>query len=348
LQGKIYELNDPINIYALGSSFFMKSLRYLLIRSILFSVLRIGIRARKLRNILKSEGVSQLVICSGDFENLPAGYIASRMARVSFSLYYFDWYGMQWPSTIRRRLALWIEKRIINGASSIIVPNQSLQEEIELYYGVHPIVIHNPSSEDSFDQGPRKVWPTYADDIRIIYTGAIYHAQMDAFMNLCHALGELSETNLSLHVYSAQDSSKLDLDGPLENITFHPHVPPEKATEIQREADILFLPLAFTSRIQEVLKTSAPGKMGEYLVSGRPILVHAPEDSFICRYFNKYECGSVVSENSPSKLLLGIQRIVDDEGFRHRIVRNALGRANIDYHPGVARERFRKVISSNL
>jgi hypothetical protein len=45
----------------------------------------------------------------------------------------------------------------------------------------------------------------------------------------------------------------------------HPHIPQSRVAAILRQADVLFLPLAFRSPIQEVIRTSAPGKMGEYL-----------------------------------------------------------------------------------
>ena len=75
---------------------------------------------------------------------------------------------------------------------------------------------------------------------------------------------------------------------------------------IQRNADILFLPLAFNSPYPEIIKTSSPGEIGEYLAGKKPILVHAPSDSFISWYFRKYNCGCVVDDDDSEKLAAAI------------------------------------------
>lgn len=81
-------------------------------------------------------------------------------------------------------------------------------------------------------------------------------------------------------------------------------------------------------------------KTGEYLASGRPILVHAPAGSFLDWYFTRHECGVVVSERDPEVLAEAIRRIRDNVELRERIGRNARARALADFDLEPARKAF--------
>jgi glycosyltransferase involved in cell wall biosynthesis len=115
---------------------------------------------------------------------------------------------------------------------------------------------------------------------------------------------------------------------------------------VQQQADILFLGLAFDSPIPEVIRTSAPGKMGEYLGSGRPILVHAPPDSFLSWYFKKEEWGMVVDQKDATVLGRGIERLLEDGRLRKRLVQNALSCARRDFSLRKARNELLRVLQA--
>ena len=106
---------------------------------------------------------------------------------------------------------------------------------------------------------------------------------------------------------------------------------------IQRQAQVLFLPFAFHSPYPEVVRTSAPAKMAEYLAARRPILVHAPADSFVSHYFKRHGCGIVVDEPQPAAVAQALARILDDGALREQLSASAWQRACEDFHPDRAR-----------
>jgi glycosyltransferase involved in cell wall biosynthesis len=114
---------------------------------------------------------------------------------------------------------------------------------------------------------------------------------------------------------------------------------------IQREADILFLPLAFESPYEPVLiNTSSTSKLGEYLAARQPILVHAPKASFVSWYFRRNECGLVVDESDPAKLARGIEQILSDESLRQKLSENAWERAQTDFSVAAAQDAFDELL----
>jgi len=154
---------------------------------------------------------------------------------------------------------------------------------------------------------------------------------------------------INLHIYTAQSPNLLKKHGIYSSkVIYHSHISNHQIPDKLKKADILFLPLAFDSQIHKVIKTSAPGKTGEYLSAGKPILVHAPKDTFISWYFNKNNCGVVVVKKDPLALMEGIEQIATDKKLCQKISQNARSAAIRDFSVEKMRIRFRTFISSYI
>ena len=307
------------------------------------SWLQTFLRAWQISRIAKHEKARAIVACTGDLYDLPAGYLASWWAGIGYYVYLFDDYFYQWAAPLHRAFAQRWEPILMKGATGIIVPNEFLRDEYRRRYEIEPVVIHNPCEE--LDVGPEaeEAWPIHPKEVKIVYTGAVYHAHYDAFRNLLAAIEQVGRPEIKLHIFTAQRSADLEQENICGPVVYHHHLGLLRVIQVQRQADILFLPLAFNSPIPEVVKTSAPGKMGEYMASGRPILVHAPPDSFLSWYFKKYECGLVVDRNESMALVQAIRRMIEDEALRKHLIKNALACAKRDFDPEVARAGFLKL-----
>jgi glycosyltransferase involved in cell wall biosynthesis len=115
--------------------------------------------------------------------------------------------------------------------------------------------------------------------------------------------------------------------------------------EVQSRADILFLPLAFDSPYPlGLIRTSAPGKMPEYLSSGRPVLVHVPSDSFVAWYVRERNCGVLVDGNDVELLAVGLRQIITNPALRAEVVGNAQRAAAKDFSLEEAQQVFRNLL----
>ncbi|MBC8509362.1 MAG: glycosyltransferase [Chloroflexi bacterium] len=303
-------------------------------------------RTRSLLELLRREPARALIACTGELVDIPAAFLASRLMHIPFYAYVFDDYVYQWMGNYRR-FAQMIAPLIFKRAAGIITPNEFIGEEYRQRYGIMPTLVRNPCDANELDKEPCAPWPAEIDKIKIIYTGAIYHANYDCFRNLLSAMDVLPEYSLELHIFTAQTREELleqNIDG--EKVIIHSHVSYRETLEQQRKADILFLPLAFESPISEVIRTSAPGKLGEYLASGRPILAHVPADSFVADYCGKHRCASIAYQNNPTTLAQHIKDIITNEEFRSILIRNALSQAQIDFHPQHASEKLIQLLNA--
>lgn len=302
------------------------------------TLLQLYPRLKFVKRTLAQEKCRALLVCSGDLISLPVSYLVARRLRIPFYAYIFDDYVYQWDHFVARCFAKLVEPFIMKRTAGIIVPNEFLAEEYRSRYQIDCTVIYNPYHDSGVSEASPN-WPSHKNEIRIVYTGAIYSAHYDAFRNLMSALRQLDRPEVRLHVYTAQPREDLEREQITGVVEYHNHIEQSDVREVQRRADILFLPLAFDSPIPEAVRTAAPGKMGEYLASGRPILVHAPADSFLSWYFRERKCGVVVDTSDPLILKQAIERILDDSELRESVSRNARVCAH-DFSVKTAQTRF--------
>jgi glycosyltransferase involved in cell wall biosynthesis len=298
-------------------------------------------RARGIARIVRRERCGAVVACSGgDMLDIPAGWLGAWLARVPYYPYFFDrWSQQSMGSPERRRFAEWWERRIVAGSDAVIVPNEFLARELQRSLGARTAVVHNACAVPE-DVGPP---PPARDPARITYTGAVYAANHDTFRNLIASLDLLGRA-ARIDIYTAQTSAELRAAGIVGHVRRHAHLPADEIPRMQADADVLFLPLAFGSPYPSLIRTSNPGKMGEYLAAGRPILVHAPPDSFVADYFSRHGCGVVVDRLDPAELARRLGELLADDALRRRVSAAARERAFADYDIRHARADFARAI----
>jgi glycosyltransferase involved in cell wall biosynthesis len=335
LTGKYFYLPAELNIIR-GQRFRLTNFA----RGFLNTMVGVMARGRRIARIVQSEKCDAIISCSGDLLDLPAAYFASRLARVPFYPYFFDYYAYQFIEPMTHRHAAFMEPYLVRGAKDVIVPNETLAAELKQRYGIEPAVIHNPCDLSQYSSALTERPARSEGEIKITYTGAIYDAHFDAFRNLLTAIKALGRGDVRLHVYTALPRVYLEANGIHGPVVFHDHVATNKVSAIQNQSDILFLPLAFDSPYPEIIRTSAPGKLGEYLAAGRPVLVHAPADSFASWYFRLHECGTVVDRNDAAEVRQALQQLLSDAELRRRLSHNARKQAESDFSVEKARAVF--------
>ena len=337
LPGNYYALPNELIILKLGAKYWI------------MNWLRAFFRGVSIARIVKKEKCDVIVAASGNLIDIPAGWWASAFTGTRFVPYLFDDYLYQWPDEQTRSISRKMEKRIYARVKSVIVPNEFMRDEIQKRQNVKATIVRNPcASTPEKDIQIMQTDYNRREEIRIVYTGAIYHVNFDAFKNLIDATSQIS-ANIRIHLYTAQPLEWLEQNGIKgDQIVHHPHSVHAEVLEAQNHAHILFLPFSFNSSIPEVIQTSAPGKTAEYLTSGVPVLVHVPPDTFISWYFRKHNCGYVVDTNEIPSLKSAIEDLMNDSSLRQSLVTNAKERARVDFDPIVSSRAFLQAMDAAL
>ena len=306
-------------------------------------------RARAIGRILRRERCDAVVACTGGLEVLdfPSAYLASRRTGARFYAYLLDQYGHMVTTVLGKHIFAHLEPRLVKGAAAVIVPNELQRDDMRRRYGIDVSVIHNPCDLAEYG-GPAKADAddsaiARADERRIVYTGSIGPLHYEPFRTLLTAMARL-DRSLTLHLYTGQARARLESEGIRGPVVFHPPQPLSAMAALQQRADLLFLPLALRSKHADIVRTAAPGKMSEYLAAGRPILVHAPPDSFLARYFREHQCGVVVDRRDPAELAAAIESVLTDPALRGRLRARAWQRAEADFAIEQARRQFARLI----
>ncbi len=302
--------------------------------SLIFDACR---RAAEIANVVRANDLSVLLACSGTPFDLQATALAALQLGKPFVAYLFNDPVYQWPHGELRDFASWQEGIWSRHVAAAITPNAAMSDVFASRTGIRSRVIPNAVDtalyeEVRSDRGRRP------SPMRIVYTGSVHHAQADAFRNLVHAIEK--DRSFELHIYSSQPKSALETNGVTgRGVFYHRHVRYDAVHKVQARADVLFLPLAFESATKEMLRTVAPAKLGEYLAAARPILVHAPEDTFLCRYFRAHRAGLVVGQPNANALRAALASIRDDPSLVRRLVSNSK-RLSGDYEAKHVRASF--------
>jgi glycosyltransferase involved in cell wall biosynthesis len=272
-------------------------------------------------------------------------YFLHKLTKLPFCLHFYDLYcgnNFPWFFTLAARF---IEPRLFRSAERISVMSEALAEHYQNRYSREVKVLHNAVPLNS--SRPSERVPFHSEPYKIVYTGTIVWAQAQAIRNLVHAVHALSCPKVVLHLYTPHDRRFLESQGILEGdrVVFARGLPHEMPA-IQASADILFVGLSFNTRYPLLINTSSPGKNYEYLISGRPILIHAPRESYIARYAREHQFAHVVGENSIAGLKSGIEQLIRDRNYANGLVSNARKLVCKNHDASEASARFRQLLSN--
>lgn len=299
-------------------------------------------RVFRIARILRRERCGAVVACTGGDEiaDFAAAYLASRIVRIPFFAYLLDQFSHMVNFGMGTTILRHLEPAMMKGAARVIVPNEFLADDVRRQFGIEPVLIHNPIDLSLYENQPET---SPATECRIVYTGDVGALHFSAFRNLLGAM-ETLDFPAKLHLYSVGNRAVLEKNGITGPVVFHGQHRLDEMPAIQSNADILFLPLALDSEHPNIVRTSAPGKMGEYLAANRPILVHAPPESFLAWYFRHHECGLVVDRDDPTALADAIRRLRSDTALRQSLSERARQRASADFDLENARAQIDRLL----
>ena len=227
--------------------------------------------------------------------------------------------------TLGKWLANIYEKKLCMEAQKLIVNNEGTKEFYRRRYGdaiAQKIeIIYNATDPTPYLalQTPYLPKPPY----KILFTGNIYWAQLGSMRNLVTAIDQLTDLDIELHIYATQSLDYLKSIG-----LNRPYIKLSVATaqempRIQSEADILFLPLSWDTESPNIINTATPGKMTEYLITGRPMLIHAPAQSYLAQYAKANNFAAMVDEENIDKLANTIRRLLTDIPYSTQLIYQA-------------------------
>lgn len=276
-----------------------------------FIVLQGTALARKADSILVTSMGSGFVPIAAFFIHL--------ITRRPLFVYLFDAWWELVTSRVDRLMAGAFTPRILRSASKVFVMSETLQDLCRDKFGIECVMMPHPVDSSLYRLAGR---PERSNGkARLVFTGAVYSPQIESIQRMAHVVNSLDNVRFAL--FTPRSPAELEASGISGPNIEYGFAPAGEVPAIQMMADVLFLPFSFDFANPVLIATASPSKMPEYLLAGRPILIHAPSYSYVALHARKHGFGLVVDEPDEEKLREALIRLLGDEGLRRELVENA-------------------------
>lgn len=123
-------------------------------------------------------------------------------------------------------------------------------------------------------------------------------------------------------------------------------VPYNDLPKVFSESDLLILPYDFSPTSIKYIRFSMPTKAPEYMITGTPIIVFAPEETAIVKNALKYDWAKIITENNIKAVSDGIKQMIENKELRKKYAKNAIAMAEKNYNSTEVTKSFRDKICS--
>lgn len=246
-----------------------------------------------------------------------------------------------WHRKIDRELRL-----LLSEADLHLSISEAMSSEYKQRYNLNFIPFHNPIETTRWLTDKKEVNNIDRNNVVILYAGRIGRGISESLIEVASAIDSMDEEmNIRLHIQTTdRDHYVLDRLEQFRCVVINPVVSYEKIPMIFSQADIMLLANDFDIKALDFLRFSMPTKASEYMISGTPVIVYAPQDSAISKFFSQNECGYCVTSRGEADILNAIRVLINDDEYRLKLSRNAVKIAKAEFDAEKVRKRFHELL----
>lgn len=257
-----------------------------------------------------------------------------------------------WPSTITakgilgKRLKRAIDhdfRKLLDKADILMSISDQMAKEYKSRYNKDFITFHNPIDIQFWKRFQRTNY-RLSSSPTLLYAGRTGLGIQDSLELIARAVQKVNE-ELGLSIkFVLQTSQRPSWISSYPCVEHRSFVSYDELPKVFSEADILVLPYDFSQQSLRYIKHSMPTKAPEFMVSGTPIIIFAPEETAVVTYAQKYNWAKVVSRNNVNDLAEGIKYLIRDEKNRERIAQEAVTIAENNHNSFEVKRKFKETI----
>jgi glycosyltransferase involved in cell wall biosynthesis len=239
-------------------------------------------------------------------------------------------------------------KRLISNANVRLCISEAMADEYYNRYGKNFSSFRNPIDIENWQSYQKKDLSVGSESLKIIYNGRLFSPTLFSLIDMCHVVDGLNKKNkkVELHIYTHDSNPEFNkIIQNLKGVKICKIVAVGEIPRLIQQYDIFFMCLDFDRRAQKYSQFSISTRTSEGMISAVPVLLYAPKNTAMFKYFDKYEAGYLVGERDSSMLELAIMKLWDDTAYRTSISENAVKTALSDSNSAKVREEFRKALT---
>ncbi|MGI6306449.1 MAG: glycosyltransferase [Bacteroidales bacterium] len=260
-----------------------------------------------------------------------------------------------WPSTVSTRgifKKYWsrrIDKEfgfLLKKVSLALSISDAMSEAYLKRYNISFIPFHNPIETYKYNYN-KTISNNTRDMFRILYMGRIGLANKETIKHFAEVISRLDIEGITIEFeiytsdYNKPFSARLSK---FKSVKINPPIEHEAVPALLNDFDLLLLPLDFTRDGEKYAQYSIPTKASEYMASGTPILVYAPQQTAIVKFCTQNNCGHCVTDIDPEKIKEAIKTLINNEDYRQMLSTNAIKIAFSRFDATKVRNEFRELL----
>lgn len=218
-----------------------------------------------------------------------------------------------------------------------------MAEEYARRYGKNSQAFHNPINTEFWQQYQRSEY-TYGQEMTLLYAGRVGLGIQESLQTIAEAVQKLNqELNLGMK-FVLQTAEAPAWASNYTCVQHRKYVAYQDLPRVFAEANFLILPYDFSPKANQYIKYSMPTKASEYMASGTPIIIFAPEDTALVRYAQAQDWAAVVTENRIEYLCQTLKRLIQDQSYRTHFANNAKALAKSRHDVQQVSRNFKDVL----
>lgn len=288
-----------------------------------------------LHNISVSKGLKKWLIEIGDIDILYAQYADYASMKFTYELIRYlnkplvvhfmdDWIESgaitnvktaYYESYISRKIWNLFYQRLFNKillkSDLRICISEAMAVEYKKRYKMDFEWVHNYVNLDQWREG--KYEESQSGKFIISYLGTVDIKNLECFQDLFEAIKSINNKSVIVDIYTNDIPLLIKMCYGNHFVRLNNYVGFDDYKKVLKNSSLLFLPLGFSKRSLRFTRYSIPTKLPEFLISGTPVLVYAPEDTTLVKFCKQTHAAVVVS----NQLLLAseLRTLISDPNF---------------------------------
>ncbi len=259
-----------------------------------------------------------------------------------------------WPSIISQKgpfKNFWQKKidqdlkSLLRIATILMSISEEMAREYKTRYNKTFITFHNAINIDFWKKHQRENYDIN-NKPSILYAGRLGLGIDKSLELFAKAIQQVNE-ELSISIkFILQTQEKPLWTNNYENVVHNNFLPHNEMPEIFAKADFLLLPYDFSDNSIKFIRYSMPTKAPEYMISGTPIIIFAPDVTAVVKYAKQYEWAKVITQDNISEISNALKHLIKDKELRQQIAENAKKIAEEKHNSINVSNKFKSLICS--
>lgn len=291
----------------------------------------------KIKRIVKENKITHLIAVYPEPLYLLAASMAAKQLNIPFYTYFHNTYLVNMKG-YRYFLAKKIQPYVFQIAKKNFVISDGMKSYMKKTY---PSEIFEtiPHSFESYPTETKQKERTVAKKIwRIVLFGNFNQSNVEATKRFVDTVKKDKRFSITIYTYAKKVFLKargIDVNA----INYGGYLPDEAFFDTISQYDIGVVTHGFTGTKASIeYQTIFPTRMIPMLLIKKPLLVHAPHDSFLATFVRENNCAALVDQRDSKAIIEQLEKIISDRVYAKELRDNAAKTAHLFYGKNIAQQ----------